>query len=265
MKRSKVSINSAKKVKQILLSLLGIGLFALLIMAAISIRNKNSSVIIIDIDTLGEDRSMLVEKDIKNILERTYGFDLVGVPINNIDVLSVENLLKNVPHIKDANIFIDALNKVHVEVVPRKAILRIIDENGSNYFLDEDGIRLPISNNFTPRVLVAHGNIPQYHDRIFQEKEGLLYEIYELGLVINKDKFLRAQLDQIYIDKKLEADLIPKIGDQEIKFGTLDDIDEKLENLIAFYKNGISYKGWKTYSTIDLRFDRQVICGKIKS
>jgi cell division protein FtsQ len=113
--------------------------------------------------------------------------------------------------------------------------------------------------------LVAHGNIPQYHDRIFQEKEGLLYEIYELGLVINKDKFLRAQLDQIYIDKKLEADLIPKIGDQEIKFGTLDDIDEKLENLIAFYKNGISYKGWKTYSTIDLRFDRQVICGKIKS
>jgi cell division protein FtsQ len=147
MKRSKVSINSAKKVKQILLSLLGIGLFALLIMAAISIRNKNSSVIIIDIDTLGEDRSMLVEKDIKNILERTYGFDLVGVPINNIDVLSVENLLKNVPHIKDANIFIDALNKVHVEVVPRKAILRIIDENGSNYFLDEDGIRLPISNN----------------------------------------------------------------------------------------------------------------------
>jgi len=265
MRRSKASINSAKKVKQILLSLLGIGLFAILITGAISIRNKNSSVILIKIDKLGENKSMLVEKDIKNILERTYGFDLVGVPINDIDVLSVENLLKNVPHIKDANVFIDALKKVHVEVIPRKAILRIVDENGSNYFLDEDGIRLPISNNFTPRVLVAHGNIPQYHDRVFQEKEGVLYDMYQLGLTISKNPFLRAQLDQIYINKKQEAELIPKIGDHDIKFGELVDIDEKLEKLIAFYKDGISYKGWKTYSTIDLRFDRQVICGKIKS
>ena len=256
----------AKTVKQVLLALLGIALFAMLIAAALTIRNKNSSVVEINIDTLGESKSMLVEKDISNIIERTYGFDLVGIPIQDIDVLSVENLLKNVPHIKDANVFIDALNKVHVDVVPRKAILRIVDENGSNYFLDEDGIRLPISANFTPRVLVAHGFVPQYHDMNFQEKKGTLYDIYQLGLTINKDPFLTAQLDQIYINKKGEAELIPKIGDHEIKFGSLDDFDWKLEKLMAFYKNGISYKGWKTYQTIDLRFDNQVVCDKkIKS
>ena len=70
----------------------------------------------------------------------------------------------------------------------------------------------------------------------------------------------RAQVDQIYINKKGQAELIPKIGNQEILLGDFQDVEGKLEKLIAFYKDGIGYKGWKTYSTIDLRFDNQVVC-----
>jgi len=265
VRKSNTYYDTAKLVKQISLGLLGACLLALLITAAVTIRNKNSAVIDINIDKHGETKSLLVERDIKNIIERTYGFDLVGVPISDIDVLSVENLLKNVPHIKDANVYIDALNKVHVDVMPRKAILRIVDEHGSNYFLDEDGIRLPISTNFTPRVLVAHGNVPQYHDKTFSEMKGVLYDLFSLGLKISKDKFLSAQIDQIYINKNNEVELVPKIGNQEIKFGAIVDIDDKLEKLLAFYKNGISYKGWRTYESIDLRFHKQVVCNKIKS
>lgn len=265
MIKNKSYYDTAKLVKQVSLTILGLGLFALLVTAAITIKNKNSSVIQINIDKLGESKSLLVEKDIKNIIERTYGFDLVGVPIHEVDVLSVETLLKNVPHIKDANVYIDALNKVHIDVMPRRAVLRIVDEHGSNYFLDEDGIRLPISTNFTPRVLVAHGKVPQYHDLAFAEKKGVLYDLFVLGLTISKDEFLSAQLDQIYINKNNEVELVPKIGNQEIKFGAINDIDDKLEKLLAFYKDGIAYKGWKTYDSIDLRFHKQVVCNKIKS
>lgn len=249
-----------KTVKQVAFTLGAIAILILLVSAATYVRNNNSTVININIDKLGEKKSLLIQKDIKDIIERTYGFDLVGVPINEIDVLSVENLLKNVPHIKDANVHVDAQNEVHVNVIPRKAIIRVVDELGSDYFLDEDGIRLPISGNFTPRVMVAHGEVPQYHDRAFAEKKGILYEIYSLGLKVSQDPFLSAQIDQIYINKNKEVELIPKIGKQEILFGSFKDMEDKLENLVAFYKNGIAYKGWRRYSTIDLRFNKQVVC-----
>jgi len=252
-------------VKHIAISLGCLVLLSLSIYAAATIKNENSAVININIDTLGETKSLLIEKDIRNIIERTYGFDLVGVPVSEIDVLSVENLLKNVPHIKDANVYVDALKRVHVDIQPRKAIVRVVDEYGSNYFLDEDGIRLPISTNFTPRVMVAHGSVPQYHDLNFVDKKGVLYNIFELSLAISNNPFLSAQIDQIFINKNMEAELIPKIGNQEIRFGKIENINEKLENLVAFYKDGIAYKGWKTYKSIDLRYDRQVVCNKTRS
>jgi len=252
--------DTSKTIKHIAFTVCALALLVLLVSAATAVKNNNSTIINIDIDKLGEQKSLLIEKDILGIIERTYGFDLVGVPISEIDVLSLENLLKNVPHIKDANVHVDAQNEVHVHVVPRKAIIRVVDEFGSNYFLDKDGIRLPISTNFTPRVMVAHGKVPQYHDQAFSEKKGTLYDIYSLGLKINQDPFLVAQIDQIFINKKNEVELIPKIGKQEILFGSFNEVDEKLENLIAFYKNGIGYKGWKTYEKIDLRYNKQVVC-----
>ena len=260
MSRSKINNDANKRVKQIALILGALAIMVLLVSAANFVRNNTSTVLNINIDTLGEKKSMLVQKDIKDIIERTYGFDLVGLPINEIDVLSVENLLKNVPHIKDANVHVCAQNEVNINVIPRKAIIRIVDEFGSDYYLDENGIRLPISSNFTPRVIVAHGKIPQYHDRAFEEKKGILYDIYSLGLKMRQDPFLTAQIDQIFINENQEVELIPKIGKQEILFGSFDDMEDKLENLVAFYNNGIAYKGWRRYSKIDLRYDKQVGC-----
>jgi len=241
MNKSRKNKDISKTVKHVAFTLGALALLVLLVSAATAVRNNNSTIIKINIDKLGEQKSLLIEKDILGIIERTYGFDLVGVPISEIDVL-------------------DAQNEVHVHVVPRKAIIRVVDEFGSNYFLDKDGIRLPISTNFTPRVMVAHGKVPQYHDQAFSEKKGVLYDIYSLGLKINSDPFLAAQIDQIFINKKNEVELIPKIGKQEILFGSFKEVDEKLENLIAFYKNGIGYKGWKTYEKIDLRYNKQVVC-----
>ena len=77
---------------------------------------------------------------------------------------------------------------------------------------------------------------------------------------MRQDPFLTAQIDQIFINENQEVELIPKIGKQEILFGSFDDMEDKLENLVAFYNNGIAYKGWRRYSKIDLRYDKQVVC-----
>jgi cell division protein FtsQ len=48
-------------------------------------------------------------------------------------------------------------------------------------------------------------------------------------------------------------------GDQKILFGDTADIENKLNNLLAFYKNISSKIGWDKYQTLDIRFKDQVV------
>ena len=43
---------------------------------------------------------------------------------------------------------------------------------------------------------------------------------------------------------------------------TLDDMNEKLENLRLFLREGIVLKGWNVYKEINLKFKNQIVCVK---
>ena len=47
-----------------------------------------------------------------------------------------------------------------------------------------------------------------------------------------------------------------------ILLGTLDDMNEKLENLRLFLREGIVLKGWNVYKEINLKFKNQIVCVK---
>lgn len=241
-------------------SLAGLGLLCFVVITAVKSKKESySSRLNINIDEYEVGKSMLMKQDIQLIIERVFGYDLVGVSIDDIKLLEVEELLENVPMIKKANVYIDALNKINVEVEQRKPVLRIIDKNHSSYYLDEAGVRLPISKHFTPRILIANGYIPEFNDAAFQAETGILFDLYKLSKLIKEDEFLKAQIEQIYVNKKGMIELSPKVGKQNILFGNAENAETKFENLKIFYRDGIPYKGWNTYKTIDLRFDGQVI------
>ena len=56
--------------------------------------------------------------------------------------------------------------------------------------------------------------------------------------------------------------LVPRSGDFIIEFGTLEEREAKLAKLQRFYDKGLSRIGWEHYKTIDVRYDKQVICTK---
>ena len=232
-----------------------------------AVKNKKESYskkLEISITNKAEGKSMLLVEDIEKIIQRTFGFDLVGVALNDIEILELETLLNNVPLIKEANVYIDANNDINIEVEQRDPVVRIIDKQGNSYYLDNSGIRIPISKNFTPRVIVANGEIPQYNSNEFENDRGIIRDIFKLAVIIQKDSFYAAQIEQIYLDQEEEFVLIPKVGKQRILFGKFEKAEEKLENLKIFYRDGMPYKGWNTYEALDLRFDGQVV-GKRKN
>jgi cell division protein FtsQ len=57
--------------------------------------------------------------------------------------------------------------------------------------------------------------------------------------------------------------IIPISGMHTIHFGRADEqVEEKFKRLKIFYKEGLKKVGWDQYKTINLKFDKQVVCEK---
>ena len=89
-----------------------------------------------------------------------------------------------------------------------------------------------------------------------------IQKLYIINRYIQEDSFLQAQIEQIYINKSNEIELVPKVGRHLILFGDIDNMETKFENLIVFYEQGMKKAGWKKYKTINLKYSNQVICSK---
>ena len=92
--------------------------------------------------------------------------------------------------------------------------------------------------------------------------DSLLTNLYRLAMYITHDKFLKAQIDQIYVNESGEFELVPRVGNQLIILGSADDLEAKFKKLFAFYKYGLNKIGWNKYNTINLKYKNQVLCSK---
>ena len=75
-------------------------------------------------------------------------------------------------------------------------------------------------------------------------------------------QYLKALIEQIYVEKNGEFQLIPKFNDQVIIFGTTENIKDKFARLLIFYKQGLSITGWNRYNMINIKYKNQVVCSK---
>ena len=216
----------------------------------------------IEIDRLPDGNRMINEKDVLLTIERSFGFELEGLPLGSVDVERLERVLEEDPFILNADVFIDARNGVNIRIIQREPILRIIDNNGLNYYLDRDGFKMPLSKHFSARVLVATGNIPPHVPDFLVRDRHILKDLYLLSHDLRNNEFYNALIDQVYVSNRGELSLIPKVGKQKIHLGKYTNINDKLNRLKIFYQEGMPYEGWRKYSSIDLRYKGQVVCQK---
>ncbi len=230
-----------------------------------AVENKHSRFaegVTIEIQPLEGGASLINDVDIFTTIERSFGHNLMGIPRGELNVDRIERVLEEDPFIKGADVYVDAEEHIHIAVSQREPILRVIDKNGVNYYLDKEGRKMPLSKHFTARVLVATGNIPPLiNDFLVQEKDGV-NKLFRLTEFILKDDFLKAFIEQIYRDGDEDFILIPKVGKQKIILGDIDRLEDKFDKLKLFYKEGLPYEGWQKYKTINLKYDGQVVCKK---
>lgn len=82
---------------------------------------------------------------------------------------------------------------------------------------------------------------------------------------MENNDFLRRLVSQVYIESNGDLRLEPRIGKHSILFGDTTAMDQKLENLQAFYHQGLVRGPWDRYELINLKYKDQVVCIKRKS
>ena len=207
------------------------------------------------------------EEDVRGLITKL-GYRLEGQPLAEINLKLIEEELRKNPSVLNAEVYttIDCALKVNIQ--ERNPIARIYNKNGTGFYLDEDGRFMPLSNKFTARVLVFTGDLKlNYHELTEgseEEKVDLEFTnaLYALSSFVHNDPFWKAQIAQVQVEADGNLFLIPKVGKQKIEFGKAVDFEQKFENLRILYVEGFAKTGWNEYSTINLKYENQVICSK---
>ena len=239
--------------------LLGLCLLAVVVMAAMGRKEmRKTNAVDVTVEPLEDGHYLIDSIDVLGVIEEAFGYELDDQPIAAIDIHRVEKVLERNPFVLDAEVYISALNKVGIEVIQRKPVLRVMDANGLNYYLDKFGNKLPVSAHAAARVLVVTGELPPYTVDYLERENHPLKELYTLSMQLHNDPFWQRMIEQIHVENG-EYIFIPKVGRQKIYFGSPKNATAKLRRLRIFYDEVLPYKGWRKYKALDLRYADQVV------
>ena len=198
------------------------------------------------------------EEEIIALIEKS-GEPVIGHFLATININKLERKLASYTTLNHIQIYrrVDAKGftfsgKLVVNVDERSPVVRIKDAV-EDYYLDQDGVKVPVSSKYIDRILIASGTMPD---------ASLQKSFLQMADFVNKDEFWRAQIEQVFIQANGELLLLPQVGDYLIEFGTPDDFEVKFRNLKAVYQQGFKNLGWNKYKTISLKYRNQVVCTK---
>ncbi len=222
----------------------------------------------IDIEIADSSSHLFVSpKDVYKLLKDN-NFDISGYPIKNINDLDIENSIEKHPSIENAEVYKSYKGRLHILILQRNPIVRILDKAQNSYYIDENGKLMPLSENYTARVPVITGDFVRAYDKFKDvnlsegNSDSLLCDLFLLSKELKNNTYWSALCDQIVVNQKNEIILIPKIGAKKIILGQNSNFAENLEILTEFYHQALPYVGWEKYKTISLKYNNQIVCVK---
>ncbi len=199
------------------------------------------------------------KQQIENIL-RFSSNTLIGRRLDNINLHDLETKLKANPFVQFAKVYADMNGIIWIEVSQRHPILRIMNQYDQDFYVDENGLKLPLSDNFTANVLAANGYIEEmFSGKVDTLKTQLAKDVFKTVDFIHRDSLWSAQIAQVYVNQNHEIELIPRVGNQRILLGNADSLDVKFHNLLMFYKQALPQVGWNAYKAINIKYANQII------
>lgn len=249
----------SKAVKFTILSLLSLVLVAYVAYAMLFLSQPDGDERCLAVELIvkkGDEASLFVdEKDIEQMLKNANVYPK-GMLMKDVDTEKIEEIIRKNEFIAQVECYKSSNGKLCVNVEQRIPVIFVIPEGQDGYFVDAKGNIIPNHNTAT-NLVVASGAI----DKKYASKV-----LSEFGQFLQTDDFWNNQIEQVYVRKdrkgKQVVELVPRVGDQIVYLGPLDDYQKKLSKLKTFYEKAVGTVGWRKYAKVNLEYDNQIICTK---
>ncbi len=238
----------------------------IILMGFIINKNMNSQLADIKINMYrNSDKGFLTNEDVLDIIMNMDSTE--KIIIADVNTSKVENIITSNPYVDKVDCYVTIDGEMLINIKEKQPIVRIYNKENSSCYIDDKGNIFGVSNKFAPRVLIANGYITNkiengsnINDSIYNNSH--FKDIFILTKLINSSNLLSAQISQIYVNSKGKYDLIPTIGNQLIKFGSLENAEKKIQKLDAYYHKYLKTSIWNNYKTINLIYKNQIVCTK---
>ena len=203
--------------------------------------------------TDGAKNGFLNTNEVKMQLQHAKIYPL-GDRMSDVCTRKIEETLLKSPLVERVECYKTQTGRVYINITQRIAVMRIMANNGENYYIDNKGDIIPSKDNSTDLV-VATGDIKHRYAQT---------TLKDFGLLLFDNPFWHSQVEQLNVLSDGSIEMIPRVGDHIVYLGQPTLLKEKLTRLEKFYRYGLSKAGWNKYSYINMEFSNQIICKKRK-
>lgn len=246
---------SVRKIIQTLVTILVTGACATAMLSAAR-RQDAKHIKDFSINIKNEQYGFVDKAEVKYRLLNDKDVDVKKIALGRLNVGMMEKIVATNPWVADAQVYVDNSKVVHVNLTQRVPVARLFDQTGNSYYLDNTLTAMPLSDRYIHYTTVVT-NVPVLKED--SVGKALKAQIVKLVRHIERDSFWSAQVSQIILNDDKAFELVPVLGNHKILIGDTSNLDEKFENLYAFYKKIMTRIGWDKYEVLDVRYKGQVV------
>lgn len=218
----------------------------------------------VEISYPNDEAHFVTQDNIIQLLKSKPGFKCKGEGYLDINTLELAKYIEeNNRLVRHVNCYHTPDSLLRIDVEQRNPVLRVKSDvrvqNGKgvslqDFYVDYDGEMMPAQFGTAICLPLATGKV--------QTKD--IEALRDFALFLRDDDFWGDQVTQIFVRDNGDFELIPRIGDHTILLGSLDNYEQKLDNVRKFYKKVMPQRGWNAYKTINVKFNGQIIGEKIQ-
>lgn len=231
------------------IKLFGVGALSLGLVAFSNQRNNHKKINEVAVLFTGDQNLFISHETVNKLLIQNSGDTKIEAK-EKLVLNKMESALVGNPMIKSAEVYLAVNGKLTAAVEQRTPIARI--EGSDRYYLDADGLRMPLSKNYTARVPIVTGNVT----------ENCLPDVYKMIGYINTDSFLQKNVIGIQVLQQGEYQLKMRLADFQVRLGNSENLEWKFNNFKAFYSKASKDHLLNAYAVISLEYSNQVVCTK---
>lgn len=212
-------------------------------------RNQSRKVAELDIKFM-DDNSPLITLTTVNKLLIQNNDSIMSIAKETLVLKEMESRVLHNPMVRKAQVFVTIDGTLGAQIEQRNPIARVA--GSANFYLDEDGKKMPLSIVYSARVPLITGSSKQD-----------FAELTPLINAIRNDSFMNQMVTGLHEKDNGEVVLTMRKQKFRVLYGKPEHMERKFQNFKAFFQKLNKDKKLTAYSLVDLRFGNQVVATKI--